>query len=323
MLERSGEDWEDLRARLLPGRFDLAIDLRKHPETRPVLRYTGARYLAGYDHRNQFSWLDVALEWGGDHAFARKRNHAVDDLVNLADAVIAACATDRQLITAPPRPSATVAALDLKKSDGRPLICVHPTTGQVMKQWPVEYFAAVIDQLVEEDRARIVLIGGPGDESVAALILGHLRQPDAVTSLVGKLPLAELPALLAEVSLFIGNDSGPKHIAAGLGVPTVGIHSGTTDTREYGPVGPLAIAVIRDVVCTPCYLSQPGDCARKLACLNQLTPDKVYAACKRLLLSVPFKGRDVSHEEEHPAPASRRAPRRVRRKRTALQEADG
>ena len=45
----SASDFATLRARLEPEQFDLAIDLRKHLETREVLRYTGARFLAGYD----------------------------------------------------------------------------------------------------------------------------------------------------------------------------------------------------------------------------------------------------------------------------------
>src|SRR5947208_11258041 len=100
-----------------------------------------------------------------------------------------------------------------------------------MKQWPVEYFASVLDRLIEADGAQIVLVGAPGEEAVADELLSGLRHPEAVTSLIGKLPLADLPALLARASLFLGNDSGPKHIAAGLGVPTVGIHSGTVDVR--------------------------------------------------------------------------------------------
>jgi ADP-heptose:LPS heptosyltransferase len=82
-LEHNEADWLDLRDRLAGEHFDLAVDLRKHPETRPVLQYTGARYLAGFDHRSQFAWLDVALDWGGDQAFARKRNHTGEDLLNL------------------------------------------------------------------------------------------------------------------------------------------------------------------------------------------------------------------------------------------------
>ena len=99
-LKLSHEDWAKLYERLAPERFDLAIDLRKHPETRDVLRHTGARYLAGFDHRNLFAWLDVALDWGGDQAYARKRQHTADDLINLVDAVAAACEDDRRMIAA-------------------------------------------------------------------------------------------------------------------------------------------------------------------------------------------------------------------------------
>jgi ADP-heptose:LPS heptosyltransferase len=153
-----------------------------------------------------------------------------------------------------------------------------------MKQWPVEFFAAVVDQLVEEDGAQIVIIGAPGEEETAAEIIACIRQPKSVTSVVGKLALADVPALLSQASLFLGNDSGPKHIAAGLGVPTVGVHSGTVDPREWGPVGPRAVAVAREVVCTPCYLAVLEDCHRGLACMRQLSPEIVYRACKRLLL---------------------------------------
>ncbi|MBV9150576.1 MAG: glycosyltransferase, partial [Alphaproteobacteria bacterium] len=95
-LKLSDEDWEKLSQRLLPEKFDLAVDLRKHPETRSVLQHTGARYLAGFDHRNLFPWLDIALDWTGDQAYARKRQHTASDLVNLVDAIAAACEDDRR-----------------------------------------------------------------------------------------------------------------------------------------------------------------------------------------------------------------------------------
>jgi len=282
-IERSDEDWRELRERLAGEQFDLAVDLRKHTETRIALQHTGARFLAGFDFRNQFPWLDIALEWTGDQIYARKRQHNIDDLVNLVDAIAAAGEGDRTVIAARPATTPALAALKRRKSSG-PLICVHPTVGNDARQWPAEYFAAVIDRLIEKDQAQIVLIGGPGDEEVAAAIVGRVRHPHAISSLVGKLPLAELPALLTGVSLFLGNNSGPKHIAAGLGVPTVGVHSGTEDVLEWGPVGPSAIAVAREVVCAPCYLASAEDCRRGLACLRELEPVRVYDACKRLLL---------------------------------------
>ncbi|MFI4947790.1 MAG: glycosyltransferase family 9 protein [Alphaproteobacteria bacterium] len=285
-LGLSQEDWRELHQRLSVARFDLAIDLRKHPETRPVLRHTGARWLAGFDFRNQFPWLDIALEWTGDQFTVRKRQHVADDLVNLVDAVAAACDSDRAVILARPAGAPpALASLKWKTPSAGPLICVDPTAGDDIKQWPIEYFAAVIDRLVEADGARIVLIGASGDGTVASDILNQVRHPKAVTSLVGKLPLADLPALLAQVALFVGNNNGSKHIAAGLGVPTVGIHSGAEDVREWGPMGPTAIAIVRAVACSPCYLSKAADCPRALACLQLLEPAEVYDACKRLLLA--------------------------------------
>ena len=280
----SEADWAKLRERLVPEHFDLAIDLRKHPETRDVLRHTGARYLAGFDHRNLFAWLDVALHWGGDQAYARKRQHTADDLINLVDAVGAACEDDRRVIAAPSSPLPAPIQRKLQGLGGCPLICVHPAAGNAMKQWPAEYFATVIDRLIEAYGAHIVLIGAPGEEAIADALTARLRYSDAVTSLIGKLPLADLPGLLAHASLFLGNDSGPKHIAAGLGVPTVGVHSGTVDVREWGPIGVNAVAVAREMVCSPCYLTNPGDCRRGLACLRELSPETVYTACERLLL---------------------------------------
>jgi ADP-heptose:LPS heptosyltransferase/GT2 family glycosyltransferase len=313
-IELGEEDWQLLRERLAGRQFDLAVDLRKHPETRPVLQHIGARYLAGFDHRNLFSWLDVALEWGGDEALARKRQHTSDDLVNLADAIAAACEEDRQVIVGARAELPPALARAIKTSADRPLVCVHPCAGSETRQWPTAYFAAVIDRLVEVDRAQIVLIGAPGEEPVADDLTKWLRHPEAVVSLVGKLPLAELPGLLTACSLFLGNNSGPHHIAAGLGVPTVGVHSGSVDVREWGPIGPAAVAVAREVICSPCYLAMAKDCRRGLACLRELTPDAVYDACKRmLLLATPAAARAASDDGSPPARAAKPGARAGRR----------
>ena len=282
-IQLTDEDWRDLRDRLAPEGFDLAVDLRKHLETRPVLQHTGARYLAGVDYRDRFPWLDVSIEWTGDQAYVHKRQHNADDLINLVDAIAAACEADRQLIAA--GTTASAASLRLREAaKGGPLVCLHPTAGNETKQWPIEYFAFVADRLVEDDGARIVLIGSADEETIGDQLIGRMRRSDQAVSLIGQLELTELPSFLLGCSLFLGNDSGPKHIAAGLGIPTVAVHSGTVDVYEWGPVGSFAVAVARDVACTPCYLPRVEDCRRGLACLRQLAPETVYAACKRLLL---------------------------------------
>jgi ADP-heptose:LPS heptosyltransferase/GT2 family glycosyltransferase len=276
---------QSLRLRLAPYRFDLAVDLRRHPDTRHILQYTGARFLAGCDIRGSFLWLDIASEWGGDAGRQRKRGHAADELVNLADTICAACEPERAAISPPTNGTLPVSEPLKRWLLSRRLVCVHPAAGGPLKEWPPEYFAKLIDMLVEREQVNVVLVGGPDDKPITSSVLRSVRNHWAVIDLIGE-PLnkyEQLHNLLSHCALFIGNDSGPKHLAAGLGVPTVGIHSGQIDAREWGPIGPHAIALQRQMECSPCYLSNPADCHRRVACMTGLMPGEVYTACKRQL----------------------------------------
>ncbi|HTT81597.1 MAG TPA: glycosyltransferase family 9 protein, partial [Stellaceae bacterium] len=274
------EDFAVLQQRLAPCRFDLAIDLRKALETRHILRLTGAPWLAGFDSNGQFPWLDIALEWERDPRGVRKRAAVSDDLLRLADAVAAA---------AEPEPEAMSARFGRRGGGGRAparprrLVCVHPGVGTPIRQWPVRYFAELIDRLVRAWDVAVVLIGQADEARIAAEIVAAVERPERVRSLVGELALSDLPAFLAGADLFVGNNSGPHHLAAGLGVPTVGIHSGTVDAREWGPVGPNAVAVRRNMACSPCYLADAAQCRRGVACLTELRPSDVYTVCERVL----------------------------------------
>lgn len=106
---------------------------------------------------------------------------------------------------------------------------------------------------------------------------------DAVASIAGKTTLQDLPALLQSCALYVGNNSGPQHMAAALGIPTIGVHSGAVDATEWGPVGARAVALQRRMLCSPCYLTKAEDCVRNMACLKQLEPALVHQYCNMLL----------------------------------------
>ena len=270
-----------LHRRLEPYRFDLAIDLRKLLDTRNVLRFTGARWLAGYDRDGRFPWLDIALEWEGDEKLVAKRSHVGDDLSRLIDTVALAATPERKVLHLPA--PAGVVGSDVLARSGRRLACIHPGVGTETRQWPAEHYAALIDLLVDNHDLDIVLIGGADEAEVADEVLEKVRHKEAVQSVVGTTRLTELPALLASAALYVGNNSGPKHIAAGLGVPTIGIHSGVVDAHEWGPIGPNAVAVQRHMRCSPCYLAKIEQCPRGLACLTDLHPSTIYEVCRQML----------------------------------------
>jgi ADP-heptose:LPS heptosyltransferase/GT2 family glycosyltransferase len=263
-------------------RFDLAIDLRKQPDTRHVLQRSGARIFAGFDHQGRFPWLDVAIEWDEDVPLRAKRSHVSEDLNMLVDAVAARAEPMASGHTVPSGPLKLPNAL-ARRLFLKPLVCVHAAAGSEMRQWPLSKFCELIDLLLREGDVNVAIIGGPDEKEIAEGMLKLMPRRKQVFNLVGKLTLADLPQLLARAALFVGNNSGPQHLAAGLGVPTVGIHSGVVDAHEWGPAGPRSVAIRRQMSCSPCFLEKPKDCPRALACLTGLDSREVFLKCRQML----------------------------------------
>jgi ADP-heptose:LPS heptosyltransferase len=265
--------YEVLQADLTRRQFDIAVDFRLQPDTRHILRLSGASILAGFDVAGRFPWLDVPIEWEGDARLLPKRAHVSQRLLLMADALGNACRDERG-----GRAGETRGA-----SGGNRLVCVHAGAGNAMRQWPAESYAGLIDLLVESHGVRVVLIGSEEDLEYVSLVLSHVTCQKNVESLAGLVSLAELARVIAPCSLYVGNDSGPKHLAASLGVPTIGIHSGNIDATEWGPLGPRAVAVRRRVSCSPCYLARESDCPRALACLRGIRVQDVYRIARVML----------------------------------------
>lgn len=123
------------------------------------------------------------------------------------------------------------------KAGTSPYAVINPGAAWVTKRWPSAYFSEVIDWLASKGVAS-VLIGGKASadiESAQAVSEGCKSKP---VSLVGQTSVRELVALISRSELHIGGDTGSTHIAAGLGVPAIGLYSITRPKRScpYGQV---------------------------------------------------------------------------------------
>lgn len=110
---------------------------------------------------------------------------------------------------------------------------VHPGSGSPRKNWAPQAFAGVLRALrgwgIEP-----ILVCGPADDAAVSDVLAEL-QGDEV-EIIRPRNVSALAALLAEASLYVGNDSGVSHLASLLGVPSVAIF-GTTDPARWAPRG--------------------------------------------------------------------------------------
>lgn len=105
---------------------------------------------------------------------------------------------------------------------GEPLVVIHPGATDPRRRWPAPRFADVARACAAEG-FRVAVVGDRREQSLAAEIAAAAGS-SRVRSVAGFLDMAELVAMLASASVVVGNDSGPRHLAQALGVPTVGIY---------------------------------------------------------------------------------------------------
>lgn len=141
------------------------------------------------------------------------------------------------------------------------------------KEWPAEYYARLIDLVADRLGAECVLVGAPSERRRCEVV-AEASAAGAVVA-AGRTSVGELVALLSLSDGFVGNDSGAMHVAAALGVPTVGVF-GSTRPRRTGPRGPAARVVQNPIECSPCM---EKECRfGHYDCLSSISVEQVAAA---------------------------------------------
>jgi heptosyltransferase-2 len=144
------------------------------------------------------------------------------------------------------------------------------------KRWPAEAFAALADRLID-DRRQVLLIGSQEEAEVSSDVTSRMRHRPIV--LTGKTNLDQITAVLATVDLIVTNDTGPAHIGAALGRPTIVIF-GPTNPLTTRPFSPNAEILRHPPECAPCMLR---DCPIDHRCMTAITVDEVFERSHVLL----------------------------------------
>ena len=147
------------------------------------------------------------------------------------------------------------------------------------KCWLPSRFAEVANRLQLETDADVILFGTAAEADVSTAISAAMRQPPV--DLTGKTAIADLPALLSQCHLFIGNDSGAMHVAAAVGLPIVAVF-GPTDPFGTAPLTPSCTVVQQKPYCSPCFLRR---CPTDHRCMTAITAEMVEAAARPWLFS--------------------------------------
>jgi ADP-heptose:LPS heptosyltransferase len=161
---------------------------------------------------------------------------------------------------------------------GEPYAVLRPGASQANKRWPVELFAAIARWLREAHAIATVVNLGPGDEEIEGEVKEHFA---AIGVIMDSLDLRGLVALLAGSCLFVGNDTGPTHIAAALDKKCVVIF-GASDSKVWSPWKTESRLVENPFPCKQC---SRGRCESLAAsqCILSISVEEVREACEALL----------------------------------------
>ncbi|MGB7283414.1 MAG: lipopolysaccharide heptosyltransferase II [Candidatus Acidiferrum sp.] len=147
------------------------------------------------------------------------------------------------------------------------------------KCWPPNRFAELANRLQARADIDVLLFGTPAEAAVSSAISSGMRRPPI--DLTGKTSIADLPALLSQCHLFIGNDSGAMHVAAAVGLPVIAVF-GPTDPHGTAPVTPRCIIVQEKPYCSPCFLRR---CPTDHRCMTSIAPSAVESAARQWISS--------------------------------------
>ncbi len=262
------ELWTELRM----GEYDAVLDLQGAIRSAVVARLSGCRRVIG-----EASPREGVAKWLFTERVRTRGLHVIEQDLELAGAVVG----DLLEPTLPWLPVDSAAEAWCDQLEGlrvaakatRPIVLIHPGAGWGAKRWPSERYGAVAAEFAR--RGALVLVNaGPGEEALAAEVAAG--QGRAVVAL--KTSLAQLIALTRRISLAIGGDTGPLHLACALGKPVVGIY-GPTDPARNGPYGARFRVLRNPESRTDHSRREPTE-----AGLLTILPETVMAATVELLL---------------------------------------
>lgn len=157
-------------------------------------------------------------------------------------------------------------------------------SGQGLKAIEPVVLETLIRELLQRDRIGIVLVGG-SKETALAKTLNESNRGDRVVNTVGQINLADLPALIEKLSVFVGVDSGVTYMADTLSIPMVYL-PGPANPKDQGPIKAKRITLEKSLPCAPCsrVFVTPKACATGThACIKSFTSTDIANAVMALL----------------------------------------
>ncbi len=263
-------------------KFTAVVNLHGGPTSAQLTFLSGAKHRIGATHfRNGYAYnLRVPPS---EEILGRTNLHTVESqfgwfkwlgLPNETPASI-------QLFVAPDKRTTARAKLQTAGVDlNQPYAVLAPTNEFYTKRWMPERYAAIAERLIARG-SQIVLTGAPTAEQIAQVASVQAATSQTLTALTS-LSIGELMAVIADAKVFVGNDSGPAHIAAAVKTPLVVLFGPASSVRWRPWAESRAELVQNPFACNPCAMYTCTEFAEP-ECIRSITIDQVMKAVDNVL----------------------------------------
>jgi heptosyltransferase-3 len=265
---------------LRAAHYDVVYNLHGGTTATLLTRATGAKHRVGFAHY-QYRRLHNHLAPPATQIWGQSKLHSVEQqlaLIGWTGVPVSDRPATRLAVTTEAAASVTEKLRSTGFDETRPLAVIHPAASYETKQWAVEKFARLAEQLADRGLATVAIAA-----SNEAVIVAALKK-DSQVPIIGlsDLSLPEVTALTSRARLFVGNDSGIAHIATAAGAPSVVIF-GSSNVTHWRPWTTGANEIVREEMpCQPCH---GYFCAEfeKPECIIRVPVERVAGAIDRVL----------------------------------------
>ena len=253
-------------------KYDLVFDFFSNPTTAQLTFFSGAKFKAGFPYKGRkYAYNLYGVK-------ERAKYHAAQLHLEFLNKIGLSHDENKLYfgINSDDEIFAEIYFSENKLTDNF-VVGISPSGGWSSKRCEPEKFAEIADSIVEKYGAKILIVGGPGDEKDADLIKRTMRN-DAL--IAHRTTLRQMAALITHLNVLISNDSGPMHISTAVGTPVLSLH-GPTNPYLQGPFGNGNVWVRFDELdCIECNLLE---CPRNHECFRELSVDKVLKKFESVL----------------------------------------
>jgi len=261
--------------RLLKSKgIDTAIDMQGLLKSSLVARASGACEIIGFSPFSCREPLSALLTKTRIKP-PKSARHVVDKNLALLKPLGIGCCHEVKFPVRVPVHNERIDSFLEKVGQGYPRVIINISAGWETKKWPIPRFAEVGDALVSKFGAKIIIVWGPGEEAMA-WDLAEIMEHDSFVSV--ETNVLELAVLASRCDIIISSDTGPLHVAAAIGTPTVAIFGPTYPARN-GPYGRIHRVLVHERSCGNCYKRS----CNKTPCMHDVSVDDVLGACNELL----------------------------------------